>query len=58
MNPKEQESSALILNSVSNLDKAIPLLAKYEKINSFLDNDAAGKDDRKDVYKRQAEIWI
>lgn len=46
MNPKEQESSALILNSVSNLAKAIPLLAKYEKINSFLDNDAAGKDAR------------
>lgn len=46
MNPKEQESSALILNSVSNLDKAIPLLAKYEKINSFLNNDAAGKDAR------------
>ncbi len=46
MNPKEQESSALILNSVSNLEKAIPLLAKYEKINSFLDNDTAGKDAR------------
>ena len=46
MNPKEQESSALIINSVSNLEKAIPLLAKYEKINSFLDNDTAGKDAR------------
>ena len=46
MNSKEQESSALILNSVSNLEKAIPLLTKYEKINSFLDNDTAGKDAR------------
>lgn len=43
MNPKEQAISALILNSLSNLAKAIPLLAKYEKINSFLDNDVAGK---------------
>lgn len=43
INPKEQEISALILNSLSNLEKAIPLLAKHEKINSFLDNDVAGK---------------
>ncbi len=36
-------STAIILNSVSNLNKAIPHLSKAEKIYTFLDNDDAGK---------------
>lgn len=32
----------IILNSTANLQKAIPLLADYEKIHSFLDNDRTG----------------
>ena len=36
-------STAIILNSVSNLNKAIPHLKKAEKAYLFLDNDDAGK---------------
>lgn len=35
--------SAVVLNSVNNLEKAIPFLSKHSKINAFLDNDEAGK---------------
>lgn len=33
----------IILNSVSNVDKAIPLLNKYKSAFCLLDNDNAGK---------------
>ncbi len=36
-------STAIVLNSVSNLNKAIPHLQKAEKVYTFLDNDDAGK---------------
>ena len=35
-------STAIVLNSVSNLNKAIPHLQKAEKVYTFLDNDDAG----------------
>ncbi len=41
--PSQQNVSALILNSVANLNKAIPFLKKHKEISSFLDNDEAGK---------------
>ena len=34
---------AIILNSVSNVNKAIPVLRDYTAINCYLDNDSAGK---------------
>lgn len=40
---KQAELSAVVLNSITNLEKAIPFLSKHEKINAFLDNDEAGK---------------
>ncbi len=43
MQAKQADVSALVLNSVTNLEKAIPFLSKHEKINAFLDNDEAGK---------------
>lgn len=33
----------IVLNSVSNVSKAIPLLKDYKSIECFLDNDSAGK---------------
>lgn len=40
---KQADVSAVILNSVHNLDKAIPFLSKHKQINAFLDNDEGGK---------------
>ncbi len=45
LNPEYPNSNwhdNIILNSTANLQKAIPLLAKYEQVHSFLDNDKAG----------------
>lgn len=45
LNPEYPNSSwhdNIILNSTANLQRAIPLLADYEKVHSFLDNDKAG----------------
>ncbi len=36
-------NDALILNSVSNLSKALPYLAEYSVISCYLDNDQAGR---------------
>lgn len=38
-----QGADAIILNSVSNVGKAIPYLCDYNTINCYLDNDNAGK---------------
>ena len=35
-------ADAIILNSVSNVNKAIPVLKGYDTINCYLDNDTAG----------------
>ncbi len=40
---KTHQQSVIVLNSVTNLQKAIPVLESYKLINSYLDNDAAGK---------------
>ncbi len=40
---KQADVSAVVLNSITNLEKAIPFLSKHTKINAFLDNDEAGK---------------
>ncbi len=37
-----QDMDAIILNSVSNVDKAIPYLRDYSTIHCYLDNDDAG----------------
>ncbi len=45
LNPEYPNSNwhdNIILNSTANLQKAMPLLADYEQIHSFLDNDKAG----------------
>ena len=43
LQPSQASVSAVVLNSVNNLDKAIPFLSEHSKINSFLDNDDAGR---------------
>lgn len=40
---KQADVSAVVLNSVNNLEKSVPFLSKHTKINAFLDNDEAGK---------------
>lgn len=40
---KQANVSAIVLNSVTNLEKAVPFLSKHTQINAFLDNDEAGK---------------
>ncbi len=40
---KQANVSAVVLNSVTNLERAVPFLSKHEKINAFLDNDESGK---------------
>ena len=37
-------SDCLVLNSLSFLNKSLPLPKKYQKIYSYLDNDPAGKE--------------
>ena len=39
----------IVLNSVANLAKALPLLDGYAEIHCFLDNDRAGKDALKNL---------
>ena len=41
--PDRNTESAVVLNSVNNLQKAHSLLSKYAIVNAYLDNDAAGK---------------
>lgn len=43
LQPSQANVSAVVLNSVNNLDRAIPFISKHSKINSFLDNDDAGR---------------
>ena len=40
---KQANVSAVVLNSVTNLERAVPFLSEHEKINAFLDNDESGK---------------
>ena len=41
--PDRNAESAVVLNSINNLQKAHPLLSKYAVVNAYLDNDAAEK---------------
>lgn len=43
MQPIQEKNSAVVLNSVNNLEKAVRFLYKHKQINAFLDNDNAGK---------------
>ena len=43
MQAKQADISAIVLNSVANLEKAIPFLSKHTQIKAFLDNDEGGK---------------
>lgn len=36
-------ADTIILNSVVNVNKAVPFLRGYKKINCYLDNDTAGR---------------
>ncbi|EOA58536.1 hypothetical protein HMPREF1214_02108 [Bacteroides sp. HPS0048] len=38
----EKETDYIVLNSVSQINKALPELEKYKQINCYLDNDQAG----------------
>jgi hypothetical protein len=38
------QESVIVLNSTSNLKKAIPIVTNYQTVNAFLDNDKAGKE--------------
>ena len=43
MQARQADVSAVVLNSVHNLEKAIPFLSKHTQINAFLDNDESGQ---------------
>lgn len=45
------ESDFIVLNSVSNICKALPLLREYDKTVCLLDNDAAGRNAFASLYK-------
>ncbi len=52
----QADVSAVVLNSISNLEKAIPFLSKHEKINAFLDNDEAGQQALEKLKKRNLSV--
>ena len=51
MQARQADVSAVVLNSITNLEKALPFLSKHEKINAFFDNDEAGKQALKKLQK-------
>lgn len=53
---KQADVSAVVLNSVTNLEKAIPFLSKHKQINAFLDNDEAGKQALEKLKERNLPI--
>jgi DNA primase len=42
-NIRKPSNTTIVLNSISNLESALEILPKYERINLYLDNDDAGK---------------
>ena len=46
-----RESDFIVLNSVSSICKALPLLREYDKTVCLLDNDAAGRNAFASLYK-------
>lgn len=53
---KQADVSAVVLNSITNLEKAIPFLSKHKLINAFLDNDDAGKQAFEKLQKRNLPV--
>lgn len=51
MQARQADVSAVVLNSIANLEKAIPFLSKHTQINAFLDNDESGKRALKQLQK-------
>lgn len=51
MQARQADVSAVVLNSLTNLEKAVPFLSKHEKINAFFDNDEAGRQALKRLQK-------
>jgi 5S rRNA maturation endonuclease (ribonuclease M5) len=49
MNQFTNESGFIILNSLSLLNRSIPLINDYREINLFLDNDKAGREAKEDL---------
>ena len=43
MQARQADISAVVLNSVTNLEKAVPFLSEHTLINVFFDNDEAGQ---------------
>ena len=43
MQARQADVSVVVLNSITNLEKAVPFLSKHTQINAFLDNDESGK---------------
>jgi hypothetical protein len=43
VNGEEQPGDMLVLNSVENASKAVEILSRYEIVESYLDNDEAGR---------------
>ena len=56
MQAEQANISAVVLNSITNLEKAIPFLSKHTKINAFLDNDEAGKQALEKLQRRNLPI--
>ena len=46
-----RENDCIVLNSVTNICKALPLLREYDKTVCLLDNDAAGHNAFASLYK-------
>lgn len=53
---KPADISTVVLNSITNLEKAIPFLSKHTKINAFLDNDDAGRQALVKLKKRNLPV--
>lgn len=46
----------MVLNSIANIQKALPFLRKHTKIHTYLDNDTAGCKTTDEIKKLQAEV--
>lgn len=54
-NVREAATTNIILNSVANLKHIISTLDEYKAINTFFDNDEAGRNANKEILKRYPE---
>lgn len=51
MQARQTDVSAVVLNSITNLEKAVSFLSKHTQINAFFDNDEAGQQALKKLQK-------